>query len=34
LSVAVNATAKSIEAITLFVEDLERSKVFYQDEGR
>ena len=27
----MNASPKSIDAITLFVEDLERSKVFYQD---
>jgi catechol 2,3-dioxygenase-like lactoylglutathione lyase family enzyme len=27
----VNASAKSIDAITLFVEDLERSKLFYQN---
>jgi catechol 2,3-dioxygenase-like lactoylglutathione lyase family enzyme len=27
----MNASPKSIDAITLFVEDLERSKLFYQD---
>jgi len=31
LSAAANAAPKSIDAITLFVEDLERSKRFYQD---
>jgi catechol 2,3-dioxygenase-like lactoylglutathione lyase family enzyme len=31
LSAAIKAPAKSIDAITLFVEDLERSKLFYQD---
>jgi len=31
LSAALNAAPKSIDAITLFVEDLERSKLFYQD---
>jgi catechol 2,3-dioxygenase-like lactoylglutathione lyase family enzyme len=31
LSAAVNASPKSIDAITLFVEDLERSKRFYQE---
>ncbi|HAC45772.1 MAG TPA: glyoxalase [Chloroflexi bacterium] len=31
MSAAANAAPKSIDAITLFVEDLERSKRFYQD---
>ena len=31
MSAAINASLKSIDAITLFVEDLERSKLFYQD---
>lgn len=31
MSPALNASPKSIDAITLFVEDLERSKLFYQD---
>jgi len=31
LSAAVNTSPKSIDAITLFVEDLERSKVFYEE---
>jgi catechol 2,3-dioxygenase-like lactoylglutathione lyase family enzyme len=31
LSAAIKGSAKSIDAITLFVEDLERSKLFYQD---
>jgi lactoylglutathione lyase len=30
----MKATPKAIDAITLFVEDLERSKVFYQDVFR
>lgn len=31
MSAALNASPKSIDAITVFVEDLERSKLFYQD---
>jgi catechol 2,3-dioxygenase-like lactoylglutathione lyase family enzyme len=31
LSGVVNASPKTIDAITLFVEDLERAKLFYQD---
>ena len=31
MSAAINASPKSIDAITLFVEDLRRSKLFYQD---
>jgi catechol 2,3-dioxygenase-like lactoylglutathione lyase family enzyme len=31
LSAALNASPKSVDAITVFVEDLERSKLFYQD---
>lgn len=30
----MNASPKNIDAITLFVEDLERSKLFYQDVFR